>query len=304
MTYYEELGVAEGSSIAEIRHAYRRLVRLIHPDQCTDDATRCLAELQMKRLNGVLALLTDESHRTSYDESLSPARLPCAPAFDPNRDRKIASILCILLISLTLLAWPRVTHVPPPEVPSQLAILTAPPAKKQRPTPIRPQPRPAAPATRSKPLPEPPLPAEPELPPPPPVIETIPAAIAPPEAPARPTLAGRWLFVPSTATRPSGYPPEFIELRLTDSAGVLHGRYHARYRVTDRAISPEVDFRFDGRPGTNATVLDWQGSGGAQGEITLRLLPAGTLEVDWVARQLGHELGLISGTATLVRKLE
>ena len=51
-------------------------------------------------------------------------------------------------------------------------------------------------------------------------------------------------------------------------------------------------------------MLPWNGSGGAKGEVTLRLLPAGNLEVDWIAHQLGQELGLISGTATSVRKIE
>ena len=43
--------------------------------------------------------------------------------------------------------------------------------------------------------------------------------------------------------------------------------------------------------------------GGSQGEVTLRLLASGGLEVSWVANQMG-DLGLISGTATLVRKLD
>jgi glucose/arabinose dehydrogenase len=34
------------------------------------------------------------------------------------------------------------------------------------------------------------------------------------------------------------------------------------------------------------------------------LLASGGLEVSWVANQMGAELGLISGTATLVRKLD
>jgi hypothetical protein len=119
-----------------------------------------------------------------------------------------------------------------------------------------------------------------------------------------PLLAGRWLFVASASTKHSGYPPDYIELTLTENAGMLHGRYQARYRVSDRAISPNVSFRFDGRTGADGGMLPWNGSGGAKGEVTLRLLPTGSLEIDWVAHQLGQEQGLISGTATLVRKIE
>ena len=51
-------------------------------------------------------------------------------------------------------------------------------------------------------------------------------------------------------------------------------------------------------------VLPWTGAGGARGEVRLRLLSSGVLEVSWAANQMGDNLGLISGTAALVRKLE
>jgi len=136
------------------------------------------------------------------------------------------------------------------------------------------------------------------------LIQPVPAVI-PPAVPApAPTLRGSWLYVPSPSMKHSGYPPEYIELRLTEDAGVFHGRYRARYHVTDRAISPNVAFRFDGRAGPDGGMLPWDGPNGAKGEVTLRLLPTGNLEVDWVAHQLDRELALISGTATLVRKIE
>jgi curved DNA-binding protein CbpA len=71
MTYYEELGVPAAASVEEIRRAYHRLVKLLHTDQCGDGETRRLAELQMKRLNNVLAILADEGRRAEYDAALA-----------------------------------------------------------------------------------------------------------------------------------------------------------------------------------------------------------------------------------------
>jgi hypothetical protein len=131
------------------------------------------------------------------------------------------------------------------------------------------------------------------------------ASPPPPEAPEAPAaLAGDWFFVPASETGNGGYSPEFIELRLSEDQGVIRGRYRARYRVTDRAISPNVAFQFEGHTAAEGGVLPWRGAGGAQGEIRLRLLANGNLEVEWAAAHLGEDLELISGTATLVRKLE
>jgi len=117
-------------------------------------------------------------------------------------------------------------------------------------------------------------------------------------------LTGNWLLTGRVTSQRGEYPPEYIELRLTEHSGMLHGRYQARYRVTDRAISPDVAFRFDGHTGPEGGVFQWHGPGDAVGDVTLRLLPDGSLEVGWVAYRLGRELGLISGAATLVRKVE
>jgi len=118
-------------------------------------------------------------------------------------------------------------------------------------------------------------------------------------------LTGVWLLLPSPHAKTSGlYPPDYIELSLTEQSGILHGRYRARYHIPDQAISPTVSFQFEGQSGPDRASLPWSGAGGSKGEVRLRLLPSGTLEVSWVANQLSEELGLISGTATLVRKLD
>jgi hypothetical protein len=135
-----------------------------------------------------------------------------------------------------------------------------------------------------------------------PVSAAVAPGYPPGEAPNK--LSGDWIFVPAAETVKSGYPPEFIELRLREHEGAMRGSYRARYRVADRAISPSVAFQFEGRAGTEGSVLPWSGPGGSQGEVTLRLLANGKLRVVWEAARLGEELGLISGAATLVRKLE
>lgn len=73
MNYYEELGVQPDATAGQIHQAYKTLVRLFHPDSQTDEAVKAVAELQMRRLNGMLDTLLDPVKRSRYDESLSEA---------------------------------------------------------------------------------------------------------------------------------------------------------------------------------------------------------------------------------------
>ena len=63
MTYYEELGLQSDAAADEIRHAYRTLARLLHPDRQPDPELRALAERQMKRLRDVVAILSHPRKR-------------------------------------------------------------------------------------------------------------------------------------------------------------------------------------------------------------------------------------------------
>src|SRR5262245_29926571 len=123
MTYYEELGVAPTASLEEIRRAYRHLARVIHPDQCTDDDTRRLAELQMKRLNAMLAVLADQGSRADYDAALSggsasSGRRNTIRALLGDRGRTgAAAVAASFLIGITLLVWPRRAPTPKPVIP-------------------------------------------------------------------------------------------------------------------------------------------------------------------------------------------
>lgn len=139
----------------------------------------------------------------------------------------------------------------------------------------------------------------------PPVDDAAPPTSPPPAAgkPA-PRFAGDWLYVkPAHPGRQRGlYPPEYIELKISERDNVLWGSYHARYLVADRAISPVVAFEFEGRAEAPLTRCAWTGAGGARGQVTLKLNSADAMEVSWRAEQMGAELGLTSGVATLVRR--
>ncbi|MBL8179323.1 MAG: DnaJ domain-containing protein [Bryobacterales bacterium] len=124
---------------------------------------------------------------------------------------------------------------------------------------------------------------------------------APPAAES-PSLAGTWYFAKTRSNAPTDlYPPEFIETVIQEENGAFSGRYRARYVVSDRAISPEVAFQFRARPGADSSRIPWTGAGGAKGEVKLKLLTANSLEVAWVAHDLGKSLGLAYGTAVLIR---
>jgi curved DNA-binding protein CbpA len=70
--YYAILGVPPTASEAEIRDAYRRLVRHYHPDL---NPEREDAEARIKELNEAYEVLSDPARRTRYDRT-RPVRIP------------------------------------------------------------------------------------------------------------------------------------------------------------------------------------------------------------------------------------
>jgi hypothetical protein len=314
MDHYEELGLSRAASQEEIRQAYRRVARLLHPDRCKDDESRRLADLQMKRLNHILEILTDSAARLSYDEQLLLG--PAPPALRTRRANYWVGPLCacILLASLIYTATrrnesARDTRADSSPRASQPVAKSSPPARPEaRISHVRRVLRAAVPPPDPPMLLPPPSdiasPVPPELPVTLPPL-AVPLPLPPSIAPAKDSLAGEWFYVPPPNVRHGElYPPEYIQLRLTEEEGILAGRYTARYRVSDRAISPNVAFHFESRAGEEAGKIAWTGAGGARGRLTLRRLDNGSLEVSWKADQLGTDLGLVSGTATLVRKRE
>jgi len=92
MDYYEELGLSRTASADEIRHAYKTLVRLLHPDGHGDESMRQMGDLQLRRLNSIADILLNPPRRRRYDLSLDnrasaihPNVVVVPPAVEQNR---------------------------------------------------------------------------------------------------------------------------------------------------------------------------------------------------------------------------
>lgn len=64
--YYAALGVAKGAPAAEIKKAYRKLARELHPDKNPGNAE---AEARFKDVSEAYDVLSDEAKRKEYDEA-------------------------------------------------------------------------------------------------------------------------------------------------------------------------------------------------------------------------------------------
>ena len=117
-------------------------------------------------------------------------------------------------------------------------------------------------------------------------------------------FAGFWIYPkPKNASKdPKLFPPDYIEAAIVEHDGTIRGKYRARYNMSDRGSSPNVNFDFEGKVTGPLLSLPWKDEGGAKGEVELKLLSKTQLEVNWKATKPGHALALINGTAVLMRR--
>src|SRR5262245_34456912 len=76
--YYEVLGVSKGASEADLKKAYRRLARKLHPDVNPGDKA---AQKRFQEVQEAYEVLRDEEKRRAYDRF---GHAGPAPGFDPR----------------------------------------------------------------------------------------------------------------------------------------------------------------------------------------------------------------------------
>ena len=62
--YYDIIGAEKSASVAEMKSAYRRKVKELHPDQNRDNPN---AETQFKEVNEAYDILKDPEKKAAYD---------------------------------------------------------------------------------------------------------------------------------------------------------------------------------------------------------------------------------------------
>jgi hypothetical protein len=118
-------------------------------------------------------------------------------------------------------------------------------------------------------------------------------------------FVGRWLYSPQPDDVDEGvrYPAIYVELVLVERDGELSGDYRARYKIPDKAVSPEVIFKVRGKAGSaTAAKLTWVAGDNARGTAEMTLRDPRVLCVTWWTNESGREATLASGTAVLIRQ--
>jgi hypothetical protein len=115
-------------------------------------------------------------------------------------------------------------------------------------------------------------------------------------------FAGNWLMSQAREELEAGaYPAIYAELLLAEDNGGLVGRYRAKYKVADQAISPEVDLRIRAKAPLGKLVrAEWSSENGARGVLEMTPRRAGMMSLAWWTTEFGRQQQLTSGSAVLV----
>ena len=339
MNYYEELGIDRNATISEVREAYKLAARLLHPDMQQDRRLKDLAECQMRRLSGVLAMLVNPRERARYDAGLAnefglePFAPPAAEGGSQLRQSAARHWFWVLLGSMTvgMGVWYGLAHgtdVPPRIATSaDVRAATGPLAARVEPAPVKSRRVTTAETTRRRGAqPAPPLRST-AAEAPEPIVRTtdltpVPRAEAPeveqnarpvsrdaPPADAvrngdEPRFAGQWLYAADAAKedRAGTYPARYVEFRLRTDDGNPGGRLSGGAHTGGQGHLSEVVFHVRGEsPQGKTGTLDWESGAGAKGELELTLRSPNHLQVKWWTTQFGRQEALSSGMAVLMR---
>lgn len=87
-TFYDELGVGRDATVAEIKHAFKEVAKVYHPDKNPQEK-QAWAHEQMSRFNFIFETLTHSQTRKEYDQLVEKYEsMPLeAPVRRPVRER-------------------------------------------------------------------------------------------------------------------------------------------------------------------------------------------------------------------------
>ncbi|HEY2382127.1 MAG TPA: J domain-containing protein [Terriglobia bacterium] len=86
-TFYDELGVPRDANAAAIKHAFKEVAKVYHPDKNPPDK-QAWAHEQMSRFNFIMETLLNPTTRQEYDDLVKKYEEAPAPSVRPRRPRE------------------------------------------------------------------------------------------------------------------------------------------------------------------------------------------------------------------------
>jgi len=313
LTHYDDLGLRAGASGEEIREAYLKLVRLLHPDLSSEPSLKRFSENQLKRVSRAYAVLSDPDRRRRYDAQLAGAKdeepeAPVGVKRSAGRSRARAFITLGWLIcafaGIVGIGWYVSQQASAPVDPAQVSAAQNPPTVAKPPEgsdnaadldSLRSE-LASAKAERERALEQTVLQAK--------ELDFLTGRVLAARPPAGlSSLSGVWVLpAPKTVAAASAFTPEAVDLILNAQQDTVQGRFRARYPGMGAPDPPMVRFYFEGKLQGNVANATWSGEDGSRGEIQLKLSSDNALQLVWSTTQTGKQSGPDSGTLALVRR--